>query len=166
MPKSIALYWGNKATRTSTLESNSEAASEGNCSLTFSQSVRGDVICIMYPFKSQLHKRSEDYLILSRFHHPSWYNREDIIRFVQYFFSYSQVSSFIGNPDTIDIWRIRRLRCYSWYIQTTLPGATKIILKSLIPIIPKLLVASLPPHACGAHTPASPGNLPLSVYRP
>ena len=82
MPNFIMLQWGGHPVGTSTLESNIRLALEWGGTLTFSQSVFGDVVCIIYPLKSDLHKRNEDFFFLSSPHHPKWYTKKRIIKFI------------------------------------------------------------------------------------
>lgn len=105
----VMLTWGRHPVGVNTTDNNSRLVIERGCTLTFSQSIFGDVICIMYPFKSELHKRTEEYLFLSRPKPPDWFTEKRIIKYVKWFFSYSQVSSFIGNPSLVDKLRVCKL---------------------------------------------------------
>jgi len=138
MPNFIMLYWGEHPVGTSTLELNSQLAVEGSCTLTFSQSVFGDVICIMYPFKSELHKRNEEFFLLSSPHQPEWYTEKRILGFIKYFFSYSQTSSFIGKPDIIDRFRVGKLVIADKLKKANLSKAIGSLAKSILSVVKKL----------------------------
>ncbi len=135
MPKFVMLFWGQHPVGTSTLKQNNKLASEGGGTLTFSQSVFGDVICVMYPFKSDLHKRNEEFFILSLPKHPDWYSEDRIRKYIKYFFSYSQASSFIGAPDAMDKVRIGKLVFYDKLKKVNLPQVISSLIKSLLAIV-------------------------------
>jgi hypothetical protein len=135
MPRFIMLFWGNHPVGVSTLENNSKVVVEGGATLTLSQSVFGDVICIMYPFKSELHKREEEYFILSKPKHPNWYTEERINTFIKYFFSYCQASSFAGKPDIIDKYRIYKLIAMNKIKSKNLAKAVSSLIEATLKII-------------------------------
>ena len=135
MPRFVMLFWGRHPVGTSTLDQNNKLASEGGGTLTFSQSIFGDVICVMYPFKSDLHKRNEEFFILSSPKHPNWYTEGRIVKYIEYFFSYSQASSFVGAPDAIDKLRIGKLVFYDRLKKVNLPQVISSLIKTLLTII-------------------------------
>jgi len=135
MPKFIMFFCGRHPVGTSTLEDNSKLAVESGATLTFSQCVFGDVMCIMYPFKSDLHKRNENHFILSMPKDPTWYTEKRINNFIKYFFSYCQASSFAGNPDIIDKYRINKLITMNKIKNINLSNSISTLIKSIFNII-------------------------------
>lgn len=142
MLRFMILSWGSHPTGTSMLDDNNRLSIEGGGALTFSQSIYGDVICVMYPFKSDQHKRNEEYLILSSHHHPEWYTATKIEGFIKYFLSYSQFSSFIGSPDYMDKYRIRKLLLYDKLRKVSMPKVIFSLIKTMLGIVRKIHTGS------------------------
>ena len=108
-PQLVTLWWGNHPVG-STIENPNKFATEGGASLTFSLGVNGSVLCVIYPFCSELHSVKEKNLVLRIFEKPCDVTTDAIFSALQAFFSYSVVTSVFGEPKNRDVIRIAWLR--------------------------------------------------------
>lgn len=111
-------------------------ASEKGCSLVISQSVFGDVICIYYPYESELANVSEKYLVANVYRAPWELTDLALDKVVDNFFSYAQVSSIYGCPTCFDRLNVLSMRLYHWWLHLKVGDA-------LLKIIGKAAEASL-----------------------
>lgn len=108
-PQLVTLWWGQHPVGSGTIEKPSKLAVEGGAVLTFSQGVDGSVLCIIYPFESDLHSALEKNLVLRIFKKPDDVTLNSISCALRAFFSYSLVTSIFGAPTCVDTMLI------AWY---------------------------------------------------
>ncbi|EHR1263644.1 hypothetical protein KS882_004492 [Vibrio parahaemolyticus] len=78
------------------VERSSEKYYEKQCALVFSQSPDGLVMVLLYPYKSERHKRNEDYIILYNRLLPEDITRALINKILKNFAFYARISSLNG----------------------------------------------------------------------
>lgn len=78
------------------VERSSKKYYEKQCSLVFSQSPDGLVMVLLYPYKSDCHKRNEDYIILYNRLLPEDITRALIDKILKNFAFYARISSLNG----------------------------------------------------------------------
>lgn len=109
-PQLVMLWWGTHPVGSGTSEDPNKLAVEGGAALTFSQGVNGSVLCVIYPFGSELHSAPEKNLVLRVFEKPCDVTTDVIFSALQSFFSYSIVTSIFGAPTSRDKLRVVWLR--------------------------------------------------------
>jgi hypothetical protein len=120
-------------------KSNSKNCTEAGCTLRIVLLVDGSIVCVLYPFKSDLYSRSEEYLVTKIVELPNGLTESDIKKLFEQLFSYAQVSSVFGSPtweDKIMIYQLT-IRHY-WYhfkIITFLSGRSKLLIYPFIRLI-------------------------------
>ncbi len=120
-PFFITLKWGGHPVGANVIEGDRDAIEKG-CALHFAQDVCGRVVCIVYPFISELHSLKEKYYIIKIYRDPNSIFKKELEKAVKEMFFYAQISSYLGNPDFFDharlLWRnllskLRELRYHS-----------------------------------------------------
>jgi hypothetical protein len=133
----ITLIWGQHPT--GYFKSKNKLSVEHGCALHFVQGVHGNVICILYPFESDLHKPSEKYLLFKIFKSPRYISPFALREAIHSMFSYAQVTSCFGNPDLADKLRIGFLRIKTRLSEIRNKDVLLAIVKHLISILVKAI---------------------------
>ena len=110
----ITLGWGAHPTGYPELNGSGNIAVERGCALHFAQDVRGMVICVLYPFRSPLLDRKEEYLIWKVFKSPAHIRPRHLRRATKLLFSYAHMTSCFGKPSLSDWCRMFWVRRKSW----------------------------------------------------
>jgi len=112
----ISLRFGSHPTGISSTEyypdgklKSAKAAAERGGALLYSQSLNGQVICIIYGSKSELIKPKDEYFVFKRYKQPNKINEEELIKATKVFFWYARITSFITR---FSIWDTYRLDFY------------------------------------------------------
>ncbi|MFA1560561.1 hypothetical protein [Aliivibrio fischeri] len=69
---------------------------EKNCSLVFSQGPSGLIMVLLYPYKSEVHSRKEDYIILYNGLVPEELTKNKVDKIINKFLFYARISSLNG----------------------------------------------------------------------
>ncbi|HYD58482.1 MAG TPA: hypothetical protein VEB41_16370 [Burkholderiales bacterium] len=82
---------------------------EKGAALVLSQSIRGEVAVILYPYQSEKHRRREEYLVWSVFQDPAEITAARLQKMTRDFFTYIRCSSLRFTPSFSDNLRINCL---------------------------------------------------------
>lgn len=82
---------------------------EHGAGLVISQSIKGDVAIILYPYASEELRQADNYIIWDIFSDPKKITERVLKAAVNDFFTYARVSSALFNESVSDRWRIRYL---------------------------------------------------------
>jgi len=82
---------------------------EKGAALVMSQSIRGEVAVILYPYQSERHRRREDFLVWGVFDDPAEITTSRLQRMTKDFFTYVRTSSLYFTPSVSDNLRIEWL---------------------------------------------------------
>lgn len=124
----VSILWGMRSLGVGTIENPKEIAQETGATLSFSQGARGEVLCVIFPFGSQLHNSQEKFLVIDIYERPSQIAVDDIQRAIRIFFAYSVTTSLFGVPTLLDRIAIFRLRVENYYISR---NRTELIVNNL-----------------------------------
>ena len=112
----ISLRFGSHPTGISSTEyypdgelKSAKAVVERGGTLLYSQSLNGQVICIIYGSKSELIKPKDEYFVFKRYKQPNKINEEELIKATKVFFWYARITSFITR---FSIWDTYKLDFY------------------------------------------------------
>jgi hypothetical protein len=116
LPPFVTIFFGNHPVGYTTFEQPKKLAVEGGCTLTISQDVFGHVACVFYPFKSELAKMPEDYLVAAIYYDPWQVTDSELDKLARKFLAYAQASSVYGHPRTVDKVRLFSMRLHHWWL--------------------------------------------------
>jgi len=112
----ISLRFGSHPTGISSIEyypdsklKSAKATIERGGALLYSQSINGQVVCIIYGSKSELIKPKDDYFVFKRYKQPNKISEEELIKATKVFFWYARITSFITR---FSIWDTYKLDFY------------------------------------------------------
>ncbi|HWB45880.1 MAG TPA: hypothetical protein VG900_10605 [Hyphomicrobiaceae bacterium] len=82
---------------------------EKGAALVMSQSIRGDVAVVLYPYQSEKHRRREEFIVWGVFDNPAHITIARLHRMTRDFFIYIRCSSLYFTPSFLDNLRINWL---------------------------------------------------------
>ena len=99
-------------------QSKGKFISEGGCALHYTQGPSGDVICVFYPFSSDITTPPQRLYTYRIFRSPESIKDNHILSHVAILFSLAHYSSYAGVPNCIDCYRYIQLRGISLWTKS------------------------------------------------
>jgi hypothetical protein len=133
----ITLQWGVHSAGYATIEDTRKRGIEKGCALHFGQTIDGMVACIIYPFYSDFRQPKEKYYLYKMYKKPSDITEAHLDKAIKLMFVLAHDSSFLGNPDIKDRFRIFKLKNFSAIKKIKYSEIIKPIIDFLLTIILK-----------------------------
>jgi hypothetical protein len=120
---------------------------EGGCALHFVQGPSGEVVCIIYPFASQLRVPADKYYVYRLFQSPSDITDRKLDDAVRVMFGVAQFSSYARNPGWEDWYWYVKLQVFSSLIKLRHGDWAKLVVDVLKKYVKKKIGTTAMPDA-------------------
>ncbi|WP_337842555.1 hypothetical protein [Rheinheimera sp.] len=137
LPNHIQIHAGHrKLGMDKQVDSNGEKTmvmAEGNAAIVFSQHYNGDVMILLYPYKSECYETNEKYLIYKTFDTATDISLKDVEKAFAAFLRYSKSTSCITQSTWSDYFFRLRFRLKDWTYRKTLWNRAKELIQLVKP---------------------------------